>query len=36
VECAFQPKAAADDAAGATNWLTIGAIVLSLMIGARS
>lgn len=30
----FNPDAAADNAAGATNWLTIGAIVLSLMIGA--
>ena len=29
----FNPAAAADHVAGATNWFTIGAIVLSLMIG---
>jgi hypothetical protein len=29
----FNPALAPDDAAGATNWFTIGAIVLSLMIG---
>lgn len=29
----FNPAVAPDDAAGATNWFTIGAIVLSLMIG---
>jgi hypothetical protein len=30
----FNPQAAADDAAGASHWLTIGAVVLSLMVGA--
>lgn len=30
----FNPDAAPDAAAGHTNWLTIGAIVASLMIGA--
>jgi hypothetical protein len=29
----FNPGAQAEDASGATNWFTIGAIVLSLMIG---
>ena len=29
----FNRAAAQDDAAGATNWFTIGAIVLSLMVG---
>lgn len=29
----FNPGLAAEDEAGATNWFTIGAIVLSLMIG---
>jgi hypothetical protein len=30
----FNPASAADSVAGATNWFTIGAVVLSLMIGA--
>jgi hypothetical protein len=30
----FNPEASPDAAAGHTNWLTIGAIVASLMIGA--
>jgi len=30
----FNPQAAADSTAGGTNWFTIGAVVLSLMIGA--
>jgi phosphate/sulfate permease len=30
----FNPEAPPDAAAGHTNWLTIGAIVASLMIGA--
>jgi hypothetical protein len=29
----FNPGASEDDASGATNWFTIGAIVLALMIG---
>jgi hypothetical protein len=30
----FNPQVAADSLAGGTNWFTIGAVVLSLMIGA--
>ena len=30
----FNPKASADAAAGQTQWVTIGAVVLSLLIGA--
>lgn len=30
----FNPQAPQDASAGQTNWLTIGAIVLSLMVGA--
>jgi hypothetical protein len=30
----FNPQAPADAAPGQTNWLTIGAVVLSLLIGA--
>jgi hypothetical protein len=30
----FNPQIAADSLAGGTNWFTIGAVVLSLMIGA--
>jgi hypothetical protein len=30
----FNPASAADSVAGGTNWFTIGAVVLSLMIGA--
>jgi hypothetical protein len=30
----YNPQAAPDDPAGHTNWLTIGAIVLSLAVGA--
>ncbi len=29
----FNPKAAADAKPGATNWFTIGAVVLSLLVG---
>ena len=30
----FNPKSSADTAAGQTQWVTIGAVVLSLLIGA--
>jgi hypothetical protein len=30
----FNPQVASDSLAGGTNWFTIGAVVLSLMIGA--
>ena len=30
----FNPGAPSEDPAGATSWLTIGAVVLSLMVGA--
>jgi hypothetical protein len=29
----FNPQAQPEDSAGATNWLTIGALVLSLLVG---
>lgn len=32
----FNPKAASDAQAGQTNWLTIGAVVLSLLIGCTA
>ena len=32
----FNPKAASDAPAGQTNWLTIGAVVLSLLIGCTA
>ena len=32
----FNPKAAADAQAGQTSWLTIGAVVLSLLIGCTA
>jgi hypothetical protein len=30
----FNPQVTVDDAAGGTNWFTIGAVVFSLMVGA--
>ncbi len=30
----FNPQASTDDVAGGTNWLTIGAVVLSLLLGS--
>lgn len=32
----FNPKAASDAQAGQTNWLTVGAVVLSLLIGCTA
>jgi hypothetical protein len=32
----FNPSAQADDASGQTQWLTIGAVVLSLLLGATA
>jgi hypothetical protein len=36
MERPVQPSAASDAAPGRTNWLTIGALVLSLLIGTTA